>query len=377
MQKRLTPPTAKRLFAQCRAPLLKWFEGSARALPWRQAATGPHDPGSSWGGPLPPRRAPYAVWVSEIMLQQTQVAAVVPYFQNWMSRFPTVEALAAAPEEEVLRAWAGLGYYSRARNLHRGARMLLALNPRPVTAREWEQVPGVGAYTAGAVSSLAFGRREGILDGNVIRVFSRLLALDFLPGSDASAKAVYWELARLWADAEKPGELNEALMELGALVCVPANPRCDQCPLAFGCRARKESRQTELPPAKPRARVEDVSAVAVRAIVENRVLVETRGPGGFLSGHELFPLFTGGQVESWRKEFQARNPGLRVVAAKPAGRFRHAIMAKRYAVAVWDVSLRRAAAYAPSRGARWIPADRVEGELTSALARKIWAAEAE
>ncbi len=379
MQKRSTSPspistafysTAVQIFAQCRLPLRKWFKKAARSLPWRE----PIDTAGQkkkWSD-LTARRSPYAVWVSEIMLQQTQVAAVVPYFQNWMARFPTVEALARASEEEVLRAWAGLGYYARARNLHRGAQKMVSLEKRPVTVEEWERIPGIGPYTAGAIVSLAFGMRAPILDGNVVRVFSRLLGLDFLPGKGTAEKHLYWELARLWADAAQPGELNEALMELGALVCTPVNPECARCPLPFSCSALQGGRQNELPPVKPRARVEEVSAVALRAVSGGKVLVETRAPGSFLAGHAMFPLFHGAEAPSWRATFQQRHPGLKIVEARPAHTFRHAIMAKRYVVTVWELTVVRNAAYEPTVGSHWFPEPEADRVLTNALARKIW-----
>ena len=248
------PAWARARWDACRGPLLSWFTAQARTLPWRAPYALPAGQAArrDLRLPSPPQRPPYAVWVAEIMLQQTVVAAVIPHFQRWMHTFPDVRALADAAPDDVLRAWAGLGYYARARNLHKGAQRVVEGGVWPVEASAWREIPGVGEYTAGAVASLAFGRRAAILDGNIVRVFSRLQGLDFLPGSGAREKRLYWDLARLWvgldADADvgapapargaggpaavretdedgvfaDPGALNESLMELGALVCVPA-----------------------------------------------------------------------------------------------------------------------------------------------------------
>lgn len=216
--------------AEVRA-LLDWFERRQRALPWRDAPQG--------------ERAPYRVWVSEIMLQQTRVDVVVPYFEAWMRSFPTVEALAAASEDEVLRHWAGLGYYRRARFLHQAAGELVALGARglggehwPNGVREWCAVSGVGEYTAAAVSSLADRHASPVVDGNVKRVAARVRALDLA----ADARALHQESAAWMAAAmevlppeSSPGAWNEAVMELGATLCSPRSPDCPGCPLAAGC----------------------------------------------------------------------------------------------------------------------------------------------
>ncbi|HXG60332.1 MAG TPA: NUDIX domain-containing protein, partial [Planctomycetota bacterium] len=179
------------------ARLRAWFRRAARDLPWRRT------------------KHPYAIWVSEVMLQQTQVATVVPYYERWMKRFPTVRALARASLDEVLKVWEGLGYYARARNLHRAAR---GMRRWPRTAAEWRRVPGVGAYTAAAIASIAYGERAAVFDGNVRRVLSRL------EGRDVAAPPP--------VPRGDPGEFNQALMELGQRICTPRAPRCGECPLA-------------------------------------------------------------------------------------------------------------------------------------------------
>lgn len=399
----------------CRAPLLAWFDAHARDLPWR-APLAPDDAARDpFAARLarPPRRPPYAVWISEIMLQQTVVAAVIPHFARWMRAFPDVRALADAAPEAVLRAWAGLGYYARARNLHKGARAVVARGAWPADAEEWRGIPGVGEYTAGAVASIALGQNAPILDGNIVRVFSRLAGLAFLPGDGAAHKKAYWDLARLWVAApaapppsggarraapadplSRPGALNEALMELGALVCVPGAPRCGECPLAAACAARRHGWTGTLPPAKPRARIENVAAAAVlvRRARDGALLTERRGSGAFLAGHALFPLFLGEEAAAWREAFARRFPALRLApsvahapgADAPVARVRHTIMSRRYEVEVWRaecLSSRPATSSPPpvqaaskETSATWIPPREVAETLTNALARKIWKA---
>jgi A/G-specific adenine glycosylase len=363
------------VFSASRPPLLRWFARRARALPWRPphplALPAPADPLAASSRAL--SRSPYAVWISEVMLQQTQVATVTPYFERWMALFPDPAALARAPEDTVLRAWAGLGYYARARNLQKAARALVERGAYPDSGEGWAALPGIGEYTAGAIASLAFGLRAPILDGNVARVFSRLLGLEFLPGDKAEAKRAYWDLAARWADHARPGAVNEALMELGALVCVPAAPRCPACPLSGACVARRDGRENRLPPLKKRVKAEMVSGAAVRARHKGKILTERRGAGAFLAGHEMFPLFLGAEApeEAWQAAFLRRFPGFRLANVRAAGRVRHSIMSKRYDLEIWDCEI-----VAASRGTAlaWTDEKEVGERLTNSLARKIWSA---
>lgn len=259
--------------------LLTWYAGAKRDLPWRQS------------------RDPYRIWVSEIMLQQTRVEAVIPYYERWLERFPTAAALAEAPEQDVLKAWEGLGYYSRARNLQAAARMIverhggqLPDDPDAVGA-----LPGVGSYTTGAVLSIAYGRPLPAVDGNVLRVLSRLLCQE----GDIMAPAVRKGMEQLTATlvpTEHAGEFNQALMELGATVCVPQNPRCLACPVATVCQAYAEGRQQELPVrSKARAPREVAVVAAVVRDAAGRVLVARRPTDGLLGGLWEFP---GGDLEA-------------------------------------------------------------------------------
>lgn len=211
--------------AKLHSSLLSWYDAEKRDLPWRHT------------------QDPYAIWVSEIMLQQTQVATVLPYFAKWMEKFPTLEALAIADEQEVLSVWQGLGYYRRCRMLQDGARYVAA-NGLPSCVSEWMKVPGVGRYTAGAICSIALGQRAALVDGNVERVYARLTN-DHSSGKDLQSAA--WQWAEKSLSRDRPGDWNQALMELGACVCKPTNPECERCPLSSSCLARKKGVQESLP----------------------------------------------------------------------------------------------------------------------------------
>ena len=210
--------------------LLAWYDQYRRDLPWRRT------------------KDPYAIWVSEIMLQQTQVDTVLPYYRKFLKTFPSVGHLARAPIEKVLSLWSGLGYYSRARNLHRAAQAVLANHGGnlPDTREAILKLPGIGRYTAGAILSIAFDRPEPILDGNVIRVFTRLFAIQKDPKKSEIQKQL-WDLAVKCVQCKRPGDLNQSLMELGALVCTPKQPCCDLCPLRNRCKAYAQGCVEDLP----------------------------------------------------------------------------------------------------------------------------------
>jgi len=246
--------------------LLTWFRDHARPLPWR----------------IEPRD-PYRVWLSEVMAQQTRVAAVIPYFERWLQRFPTVQALADAPLDDVLKAWEGLGYYSRARNLHRAARRICSeLGGRfPDDVAGLRTLPGVGRYTAGAIASLAFGRDAAVVDGNVRRVLSRAFALPAAHSRDDDL----WTIAESLLPPGRAGAFNEALMELGATVCTPRGARCLLCPLRESCRAQAlgaVERFPEQPPRKPSPEHTVLTALVRRA--DGRLLLGQRPHDGLLGG---------------------------------------------------------------------------------------------
>lgn len=261
--------------ATARSTLLAWYAAGRRDLPWRAA-----------------RADPYAVWVSEIMLQQTQVATALPYYQRWMARFPDVASLAAAPLDDVLSAWQGLGYYARARNLHAAARAVVAEHGGrlPATAAALRALPGIGEYTAAAVASIAFGEPVAAVDGNIERVMARWHGIADDVGRAAGRRAVRAAAAR-WVVGPAPGDVNQALMELGATVCTPRGPRCGECPIAPGCAARLGGRPEGLPvKARPAAARHAAAVALVVRDRDGRWLVARRPARGLLGGLWEFPL---------------------------------------------------------------------------------------
>ena len=256
--------------------LLNWYYQNKRTLPWRD------HPDS------------YAVWVSEIMLQQTRVEMVISYFDKWMKLFPDVSALANASEQDVLNAWEGLGYYSRARNLHKAAKIVAEkFNgelPRDLT--DLRSLPGIGRYTVGAIASMAFGMDEPTLDGNLRRVFARLFDIDEFADSPAGEK-ILWELAAQNLPKGQAGDYNQALMDLGATICTPKNPRCLLCPLMKICKARKNGTQDLRPVLRPKKKTPHFihAAAVIVGQIGNlpHVLLAKRPSKGLLGGMWEFP----------------------------------------------------------------------------------------
>lgn len=262
--------------AQVATAVVTHYRRDRRDLPWRRT------------------RDPYAIWVSEIMLQQTRVQTVIPYWERWMARFPTVTALAEAPLDDVLAAWAGLGYYSRARNLHAGARAVATsfAGTLPRHASELRKVKGIGPYTAGAIASIAYGERAPLVDGNVARVLARVFAIDQDIKSSAGQRVLWAHAGELMAalSAEHaPGDLNQGLMELGATLCSPTSPRCLVCPLATHCTAARTGRQDALPIVAARKKESELPILARAALwitdaSGDRVALARRAPEGLFGG---------------------------------------------------------------------------------------------
>jgi len=262
-----------------RTKLLPWFAENKRSMPWRS------------------NRTPYRVWISELMLQQTRVDQATPYFRRFMKRFPSLAALAEASQEDVLKMWEGLGYYSRARNLHKAALLIThQVHGRfPSSYDDIIRLPGVGGYTAAAIGSLAFNLDLAVLDGNVIRVLSRLYAYTKDTRSSA-ARAELQQMAETLLVKGDAGNYNEAMMELGATVCLPLNPKCDACPLEPACLAARSGRPTDFPVKAPRKKVPHI--VVGAAVVRNRkgeVLIAQRRDQDMLGGLWEFP---GGKQET-------------------------------------------------------------------------------
>jgi A/G-specific adenine glycosylase len=313
--------------------LLGWYAGQHRDLPWRRT------------------RDPYRIWVSEIMLQQTRAEAVIPYYERFLERFPTVAALAAASAEEILASWSGLGYYSRARNLHKAARQMGGLFPSGYQAIR--ELPGVGDYTAAAISSIAFGLPYAVLDGNVLRVVARLTN-DSADISAGRTRARFREIAQQWLDRRQPGAFNQAMMELGATVCLPRVPHCEICPLAAVCEARRAARQQQVP-VKLR-KTQPVKIAMAVAIVERRgrlLLWQRTADSPRLAGF-------------WELPSPAQLPEL--LATVEIGTFRHTITHHRYQVSVLMGRLAKKARAAPPL--RWIPVDMLPALPLSTTARK-------
>lgn len=282
---------------EIRASLLDWYDKNRRDLPWRRISNGGNGAGTEEG-----ERRAYAVWVSEVMLQQTRVQTVIDYFNRWMEKWPTIHHLAQATIEEVNEMWAGLGYYRRARFLLEGAKMIVEGGGEfPKTASSLQMVNGIGKYTAGAIASIAFEEAVPVVDGNVVRVITRLKAISANPKNSTTVKNI-WELARQLVDPLRPGDFNQAVMELGATTCSLATPSCGQCPISRQCQALSLSMShesvkvsdypTKVAKAKQR---HDFSAVSVVEIVEegsqsdNKYLLVKRPDEGLLAGLWEFP----------------------------------------------------------------------------------------
>ena len=245
--------------------LLDWYRANKRSMPWRDHPD------------------PYAVWVSEIMLQQTRVDTVVPYYQRWMKRFPTIAKLAAASQQDVLNLWEGLGYYSRARNLHKAAQLVFAEygGELPGDVAALRKLPGIGRYTAGAIASLGFGLDAAVVDGNIKRVLARIFNVEDAVDASVGERRI-WALAEEYLPSGEAGDYNQALMELGAMVCVPRNPKCNICPVNTICEANKLGLQSERPVTKPKANVPHYIVAAAVMVKRGRVFLAQRPQDGLL-----------------------------------------------------------------------------------------------
>jgi A/G-specific adenine glycosylase len=303
--------------ALIRKKLARWYDRNRRSLPWRETSD------------------PYAIWISEIMLQQTRVAAVIPYYQRFLQRFPDAATLAKAPEEEVLTLWSGLGYYSRARNLQKAARQIVTLGSFPRTHEEIRELSGVGDYTAAAVASIAFGLPHAVVDGNVRRVIARI----------TNGAGDTQEIADLLLDRKNPSRSNQALMELGAVVCVPRDPQCVACPLASECEGRKAGTQNDLPGnrAKP----------ATIHLKRNLLVIHQRGklllaPSPLVQGFWDLP-----------EPFEGARVGVKL------GEFRHSITHRNYRFTVHE-----GAVCAVPKGFRWFSCKHIDEIPLSTTAKK-------
>lgn len=289
------------------APLLQWFQGSQRKLPWRQHYT------------------PYEVWISEVMLQQTQVKTMLPYFERWMQELPDPASLAAAEEERVLKLWEGLGYYSRARNLKKAAEIIMSEHGGvfPKEHKAILNLPGIGPYTAGAICSIAYEQDEALVDGNVIRVLARLA--DY---REEVKTPHFWSAARELLPSGQARDFNQGLMELGALICTPRSPKCETCPLQKHCKARAVGSEEGIPKKKVKAKTAIQVAVGIiRKPNTNTFFIQKRAAKGLMAGLWEFP---GGKVEGGESAEQAlqreilEEVGVSIQNVRPFMRIKHA-----------------------------------------------------
>jgi A/G-specific adenine glycosylase len=326
---RVTPKRGSPGFAGL---LLSWYDAGHRDLPWRGTSD------------------PYRIWVSEIMLQQTRAQTVIPYYERFLARFPTVEALAAAPEDDLLALWSGLGYYSRARNLKRAAAEVVAAGGFPRDYEAIRALPGIGDYTAAAIASIAFGLPHAVLDGNVLRVVARV-ENDAADISSPRTRERFRAVAQQWLDPARPGAFNQALMELGATTCLPRNPMCLVCPVTAACRAQQAGSASQLP-VKLRKQ-EPVSIEAVLLVVRkgNEVLLKQRS-----SQETRMPGF-------WDLPCPEDLPSAHI--GERCGEFRHSITHHRYIFQVMRATTRN-----PGPGFAWFHLERLPEIPLSTTARK-------
>lgn len=330
-----------------RKRLLAWYAQGRRDLPWRKT------------------RDPYRIWLSEAMLQQTRVETALPYYERFVERFPDLRALATADMEDVLREWAGLGYYARARNLKRAAELVVRDHggSLPRSADALRALPGVGPYTVGAIRSIAFDQRAALVDGNVRRVLARLLA------EPALADAETWSIARELVPVRAPGDFNQALMELGARVCTPLAPKCPVCPLRRVCRAAAAGEPERYPAAQPRAKPRRVALVS--GIVSNgtRLLMLRRPEHGLLGGLWEVPTTEGRSADTLARQLRERT-GIETRPGAGLGRVQHLLSHRSLDVRV--VELERTGGRLRGRGTgRWCGRAALAALPLSTLMRKV------
>jgi A/G-specific adenine glycosylase len=299
--------------AELNRSLLEWYDANGRDLPWRQTDD------------------PYAIWVSEIMLQQTTVAAVLPYYERWLAELPTLEALANVSEESAMRLWQGLGYYGRLRNLQAGAKAVLA-HGWPKSESEWREVPGVGDYTAAALASRCLGEASAVVDGNVVRVYARQTA-------DPCASSRRLRDARTWAqdliDLERPADWNQAIMELGATLCRPRNPDCERCPVQASCHALRIGQVEAYPAKKPKPEWIERREDVLIPWVKGKFGTQMAEAGGWWQGLWVFPTRQADTIHdgaSWAAESATRLGSIRHTVT------RHRLIGSIWLITTWDGS---------------------------------------
>ena len=337
---------------------------SGRIIEW-QLVHGRH--GLPWQG----TRDAYRIWLSEVMLQQTQVATVLPYYQRFLARFPDVASLAAAAPAEVMALWSGLGYYARARNLHRAAREVVERfgGVFPARAEELETLPGIGRSTANAIAAFSSGQRRAILDGNVRRVLARHAAVAGNPSS-AAVLAGLWQVAESRLPEAGIEAYTQGMMDLGADVCLPRNPLCLTCPVAEDCRARIEGRIAELPGKKRRAEPRRRRVAMLVVLSKGEVLLERRPPSGIWGGLWSLPE---APAEAKPAEVLETEWGLTAKNVEPLAPFEHAFTHFTLEVVPWRMTLGRGAKLNEGREASWLPLSDIGGAALPSPVKKLLA----
>lgn len=340
------------------ASLLAWYDIHARVLPWRS------------------HPSPYSTWVSEVMLQQTQVDTVIPYFERWMQRFPTLESLAAADQTEVLRLWEGLGYYSRARHLHQAAHQVVAqyAGKLPADLKTLLSLPGIGRYTAGAILSIAFDQKQPALDGNIRRVYARITNSSEPLNTTISDKQL-WSFTESALPDTRAGDFNQALMDLGAATCTPQNPACDLCPIQSDCQAFALGTQNSLPVKRQKAPIPHWIVGAGVVFQDSKVLVAKRPQKGLLGGLWEFP---GGKLESDDQDLPAcirrelvEELELKVVVDEQLGVYSHAYTHFKVTVHAYFCILEPGETITESETLRWLQPEQLANFPMGKVDRRI------
>jgi A/G-specific adenine glycosylase len=334
-----------------RARLLRWYRRHRRDLPWRSSTD------------------PYRIWISEIMLQQTQTRAVLPFYARFLERFPDIRSLAQAAESEVVNAWAGLGYYSRARNLQKAARRIIKIHGAfPRDFNEVLCLPGVGKYTAGAICSIAFNQPTPVVDGNVRRVLTRLMGIkNYIP------EKYFWTWMSAWISRRAPSSFNQAMMELGALVCTPGPPRCHQCPVREFCTANKLGIEAKIPKARKKQACRRIRMIILVIERKGRILLVPAGKNSFIPG--LWELPWQQIPDHVSKEESAAALGKEILKRDLPLAFcaevRHSISARQITGFAFCARMAQKSGFRARRGWRWVKPSSLGELLTSSLFHKV------
>lgn len=332
--------------------ILRWYSRHQRILPWRADPT------------------PYHVWISEIMLQQTQVKTAIPYYDRFLERFPDLQALARASEQEVLELWSGLGYYRRARNLHRAAQIMVGrYGAFPEEARVLRTLPGIGRYTAGAICSIAFHQDQPAVDGNIRRVLARLNGIQ-----KHAPESYFWKQMECLLPKNQASSFNQAMMEVGALICTPAQPQCPICPVKTECAARKMGIQNTVPVIRSRRKPESVDLLALVLEHRGRLLVTSLFKPEIIPGEWGFPcrIAAGSQSAATLAELFCRTVLKRKIALTPQARFRHSITHYRITIHIFCGTIIDPVPriLQPDRH-RWLMRHQIQRQVLSSLFRKV------